>query len=123
MLQFAHLGVIVKNADHSRDFYRRILDCTLESSWQNQDIKAIELRCGNIIIELLEYLSPQEQLRTTGIYDHLAFRTENIEQNIQQLNELGLSFETSTPRQLTNGRKIIFFHGPDGERIELIEEP
>ena len=123
MLEFAHLGVIVKSCEHSSDFYCRVLDCTLEGSWQNQDIKAIELRCGNFIIELLEYLSPQEQVRTTGIYDHLAFRTENIEENIQQLKKLGIAFETTTPKQLLNGKKIIFFRGPDEERIELVEEP
>ena len=122
MLALAHLGVIVKNSEHSRDFYCRVLNCTPEGSWQNQDIKAIELRCGNLIIELLEYLSPREQVRTTGIYDHLAFRTENIDEHIQQLKKLGIAFETATPRQLLNGKRIIFFRGPDGERIELVQE-
>lgn len=122
MLEFAHLGVMVKSCQKSSDFYCTALDCTLEGSWQNQDIKAIELRCGSMIIELLEYLSPQPQ-RTTGIYDHLAFRTENIAGNIIKLKKLGIAFETATPRQLLSGKKIIFFHGPDGERIELVEEP
>ena len=123
MLDLAHLGVIVKNGQKSSDFYCQVLGCTREGSWQNQEIIAIELHCGNLIIELLEYLSPQEQVRTNGVYDHLAFRTENITASIRQLNELGIGFETATPKKLTTGKKIIFFRGPDGERIELIEEP
>lgn len=123
MLALAHLGVIVKNCAQSSDFYCRVLNCIPEGSWQSQDFKAIELRCGSLIIELLEYLSPQEQVRTCGIYDHLAFRTENMEENIQQLIKLGIAFETAVPRQLLNGKKIIFFRGPDGERIELVQEP
>lgn len=122
MLEFAHLGVSVKSCQKSSDFYCTILDFTMEGNWENPDIKAIELRSGSMIIELLEYLSPQTQ-RTTGIYDHLAFKTNNIEGNIQQLKKLGVAFETATPKQLLNGKKIIFFRGPDGERIELIEEP
>lgn len=122
MSELAHLGIVVKNCEHSRDFYCQVLDCSPKGSWQNQDIKAIELRCGSLIIELLEYLSPQEQVRNTGIYDHLAFRTENMEARIRQLKNLGVEFETSAPRQVMNGKKIIFFRGPDGERIELVQE-
>lgn len=122
LLTLAHLGINVKNCENSCDFYCRVLNCSLEGSWQTPDIKAIELHSGSLIIELLEYLSPQKQVGG-GTYDHLAFRTDNIEAQIQQLKKLGVEFETSTPRQLMNGKKIIFFHGPDGERIELVQEP
>jgi len=123
LLEFAHLGVIVSNCKQSSEFYCQVLGCTFESSWQTPDIKAIELRSGNLIIELLQYLSPQDSIRSQGIYDHLAFRTASIENSMQALNKLGVAFKTATPRQLTNGKKIIFFSGPDGERFELIEEP
>lgn len=123
MLKLAHLGVIVKDCERSSDFYCQVLNCSREGNWQNQDIKAIELRCGSLIIELLETLSAQEQVRGSGIYDHLAFSVENIEGSIQQLKKLGVAFETAAPRQTMHGKKIIFFHGPDGERIELVQEP
>lgn len=123
MLTLVHIGLVVKNCAHSRDFYCQVLGCTLENSWENQDLKAIELRSGNLIIELLEYRSPQEQNRNQGIYDHLAFSVDNMEDCLQQLKKLGVEFESAAPRQLVNGKKIIFFRGPDKERIELVEEP
>lgn len=123
MITPAHLGLLVNNCEKSRDFYCQYLQCTQEGSWQNQDFKAIELRCGSLVIELLQSLSAQSPKRSDGIYDHLAFQTENIAALIQTLKNLGAVFETTTPRELANGRKIIFFRGPDGERIELIQEP
>jgi len=121
-MELAHLGLVVKDCETSRDFYCQTLGCTWENSWQTPDIQAMELRCGNIIIELLEYPRLHEQ-RFNGVYDHLAFIVKDIEACIQELNIRGVAFETATPRQLLNGKKIIFFHGPDGERIELIQEP
>ncbi|NLB88764.1 MAG: VOC family protein, partial [Syntrophomonadaceae bacterium] len=36
------------------------------------------------------------------------------------LKSLGITIN-ETPRTSVMGRKIVFFHGPDGERLELIE--
>ncbi len=123
MFNIAHLGLVVKDIAKSKNFYCKVLDCTLKGEWQTQDLKAIELLSGSLIIELLEYQSPGKEVRTQGIYDHLAFNTDNIADSISYLKELEIEFETAAPRQLMNGKKIIFFHGPDGERIELVEEP
>lgn len=123
MIGLAHLGLHVKSCQKSSDFYCQYLDCVPENSWQSQDFKAIELRCGNLLLELLEPLSPQSQIRGSGIYDHLAFKTDSIEASIKQLSEQGVTFETAAPKELMNGKKIIFFRGPDDERIELVEEP
>lgn len=123
MLKLAHLGIVVKNCEDSCDFYCKYLHCVQTGSWHNSDIKAIELQSGSLMIELLEYLAPKTEIRKSGIYDHLAFQTENIEETIKQLKTTGAAFETAAPRELANGKKIIFFRGPDGERIELVEAP
>lgn len=123
MLELAHMGMVVKDCEKTSEFYCRYLDCSPAGRWENEDIKAVELRSGSLIIELLQYLTPQTENANSGIYNHLAFKTDQIEVKIQQLKEIGTAFETAAPRELENGKKIIFFRGPEGERIEMIQEP
>lgn len=123
MLELAHLGMVVKDCEKTSEFYCRYLGCSPVGRWENQEIKAIELLCGSLIIELLQYLPPRTETGNSGTYNHLAFKTDHIEEKIKQLKELGTAFETAAPRELENGKKIIFFRGPEGERIELVQEP
>ena len=79
---------------------------------------------GYLVIDstLLEYLQPETGPRSTkGVIDHLAFRVKDLPSLIAGLEAKGVKFETAHPRQAFDGSKIIFFHGPDGERIELVE--
>jgi len=121
-LELAHLGVVVSNCAKSEQFYCEVLGCTLSERWQSEDLNAVNLNCGELIIELLEYRNPANQVVTAGIINHLAFKVSDIDAMIEQLTKLGVAFETAAPKILPNGKKIIFFHGPDGERIELMEE-
>ena len=51
---------------------------------------------------------------------HLAFKVENIEQTIKELNEKGI--ETEPIREDTfTGKKMTFFFDPDGLPLELHE--
>ncbi|NLV22774.1 MAG: VOC family protein [Syntrophomonadaceae bacterium] len=117
-----HLGVVVSNLTKSEDFYCRALGCTLSGRWQNDELKAVNLQCAGLTIELLEYVSPSQTYTPAGVINHLAFKVQDIEAQIERLNKLGAAFETVSPKIIASNKKIIFFHGPDGERIELVEE-
>ena len=121
-MELAHLGVVVSNCAKSEQFYCEVLGCTLSERWHTEDLKAVNLNCGGLIIELLEYRNPPNQFVAAGIINHLAFKVPDIDDMIEQLTNLGVAFETAAPKILASGKKIIFFHGPDGERIELMEE-
>ncbi|PKM78305.1 MAG: hypothetical protein CVU90_03325 [Firmicutes bacterium HGW-Firmicutes-15] len=122
MYELAHLGIVVKNCDRSTDFYGRILGCTVIDSIANEELKIVYLQSGALTIELLEYLVPPSSPREAGTFDHLAFSVPNIQAAIARLNEQGVEFLSGSPRLAMNGKKIIFFTGPDGERIELLEK-
>ena len=79
------------------------------------------LQSGPLTIELLEYLVPPSSLCESGTFDHLAFAVPDIQVAIASLKEQGVEFLSESPRLALNGQKIIFFTGPDGERIELLE--
>jgi catechol 2,3-dioxygenase-like lactoylglutathione lyase family enzyme len=121
MYELAHLGIVVKDCERSAEFYRKILGCTMINSIANEQLKIIYLQSGALTIELLEYLVPPSSLREAGIFDHLAFSVPDIQVAIDSLKEQGVEFLSDSPRLAMNGKKIIFFTGPDGERIELLE--
>jgi len=116
-----HLGVIVSDCAKSAHFYCDGLGCTLSERWQTPELKAVNLHCGKLIIELLEYVDSSPQTASTGVINHLAFSVADIDAQIERLKKLGAVFETAAPKILASGKKIIFFHGPDGERIELVQ--
>ena len=122
MYKLAHIGIVVQSCERSVEFYTRVLGLELVDRHNNKELTIIELKTGSLVIELLQYLSAPPEPRGTGIYDHLAFMVEDIESEMARLRGYGVVFLAEKPRLALNGKKIIFFTGPDGERIELLEE-
>ena len=121
LYELAHLGIVVSNCERSADFYKLVFGCTVVDHLVNDTMKIIYLQCGDLTIELLEYITDSPASRQAGIYDHLAFTVADIQAAVVSLKEQGFEFESANPRLIMNGKKIIFFSGPDGERIELME--
>lgn len=121
MYKADHLSLVVKDSGRSADFYSQVLGCTIIDSFSSEALKIVYLQSGTLTIELLEYCPAQPTQRGAGIYDHIAFAVPDIEQAVMQLKGKGLQFESDSPRLAMSGQKIIFFSGPDNERIELIE--
>ncbi len=122
MYKFAHLGLVVKDCERSSDFYCRVLGCTVKDRIANEQLKIVYLQAGAITIELLEYLIPPGPRHEAGTLDHLAFSVPNIYTAIECLKAEKVEFLSDEPRKAMNGSNIIFFLGPDREKIELVEE-
>jgi len=122
LYELAHVGIVVKDCERSADFYQQVLGCPVIDRLGNDTLKIIYLQSGNLTIELLEYIAALPASRNTGVYDHLAFTVSDIQAAVVSLKKQGVAFESDNPRLTMNGKKIIFFSGPDGERIELMED-
>lgn len=121
-MKLDHLGIVVSDCAKSERFYTEALGCIPSGRWQNNEIKAVNLRCNGLTIELLEYVNPSQPYASAGVVNHLAFKVDDLEAQIERLIKLGATFETAAPKILSSYKKIIFFRGPNGERIELVEE-
>lgn len=121
MYELAHVALVVQDIEKSAQFYSTGLDFSIRKRETTHLFKIIFLKAGNLVLELLEYLQPEPNLRSRGVIDHLAFRVPDLPTVVANLQAQGIQFETAQPRQAFDGRQIIFFHGPDGERIELVE--
>ena len=75
----------------------------------------------------LEIIEPHDGSPVTaegGLFPHLAFEVDDIDAAVADLKAFGItSFRTSEPNtlQIFGGIKNIFFFGPDGELLELVQ--
>ncbi len=119
MFTLTHTGVTVSNTDRSVRFYCDLLQCTLVDSYENGQIKLSYLQSGSQTIELIEHLTSNTR-PATGVINHLAFTVADLTAAMVRLTAAGIVFGPEQPR-LINHKKFVFFAGPDGERLELIE--
>ncbi len=119
-MKVAHIGLVVADTEKSGDFYCRHLGCKRVDEREEAGLKIICLQNGPVIIELLQYLNQPAVKRESGVIDHLAFLVDDLDEWAVRLQSRGVSLEPGSPRTTAGGGKILFFAGPDGERIELV---
>jgi lactoylglutathione lyase len=122
MYEVAHVGLVVKNAECSSDFYCDVLGCKRVDSYRDERIKILMLQAGTQIIELVQYLAGDKLDRQAGVVDHIAFKVEDIEAAVDKLRSAGVKLLFEAPLTMAGGKRIFFFAGPDGERLEFIQE-
>jgi lactoylglutathione lyase len=123
MYKLAHIGMAVKDCEKSSLFYSKVLGCEKSGEHQDEKMKFIYLNLGNQIIELIQHLGEEEKPRRSGPIDHIAIEVEDINAAVARLKDLGIDCLSDSPREVFDGqKKIIFFLGPDGERIEFVQE-
>lgn len=115
----AHVGLLVRDLDRSRDFYVNVLGCREQRRIERPGTRLLFLESGQGSIELVEKADrpyPKEPCQTI----HLAFEVDSVADEIARLKELAVPLESEEPISF-QGKSIFFFSGPDGERLELCE--
>lgn len=120
MHDVVHIGVIVKDVEKSKDFYCDILGCEFQSAYGTEKFKIVLVKAGNQVIELLEDKTPSDDKRGAGVIDHIAFNVDDIEKALANLQSAGVTI-LDMPRAASGNKKVMFFEGPDGERLEFVE--
>lgn len=120
-----HIAIIVSDYEKAKDFYVNKLGFAIlrENYREDRGDYKLDLRV-NENTELEIFSAPHAPARVTrpeacGLR-HLAFRTENIEDTVQELESLGIACEPIRTDPYTGG-KFTFFQDPDGLPLELHE--
>ena len=120
-----HIAVIASDYERAKEFYVKKLGFPVirEHYRENRKDWKIELRI-NEDTELELFVEPQPPKRVNrpeacGLR-HLAFHVENIEETVKELKGLGIECEDIRIDDYT-GKKMTFFHDPDGLPLELHE--
>lgn len=119
-----HIAIIASNYEISKNFYTNILGFEIlrENYREDRNSYKLDLKIGNSELEL--FSMPNAPKRPSypeacGLR-HLAFRVDNIEEIIHELNKKGVSTEPVRIDEYT-GKKFTFFSDPDGLPLELHE--
>lgn len=140
-----HVGITVPDLERAIDFYHGVLGLELANEPSpvfdapelgpavgvpGANLKQVSLRCGESIVELLEYTQPEppnaEPLPQNGIgAAHLALRVDDVERAKLELEARGVEFLSDVnvvDEGVLAGWRWVYFRDPDGNTLELVEE-
>ena len=125
-----HIGIAVKNLEESLQFYEQTLGLKLQGIEvvEEQKVRVAFLPIGDTEVELLESTDPEGPIaryidkKGEGI-QHIAYRVDNIEQAIADMQAKGVKMIDEKPRYGAGGAKIAFCHpkSTNGVLVELCE--
>jgi len=122
-----HLGIAVKSLDEAVPLYEKALGlkCLGREEVASQKVRTAFFDAGGVHLELLEPTSPESPIakfltdRGEGIH-HIAFRTDNIEGQLQQASGAGVRLIHEKPFDGAAGKLVAFLH-PKSTRGVLTE--
>ena len=107
-----HIAIIVSDYEVAKDFYVNKLGFSVIRENYRPDTE----------LEIFAEENPPKRVNrpeACGLR-HLAFCVESVEQTVKELGELGIECEPIRVDDYT-GKKMTFFHDPDGLPLELHE--
>lgn len=126
-IRLAHIAIYTPDIERSIAFYETLgAECTMRGSVQKPTgvNQLAMLTLTNFEIELIQP-GDGKIPAGEGIIPHLAIEVENLPLVVNEMHVMGLGeFCTEEPIEMPNlfgGLRNIFFKGPSGEMIELIE--
>ncbi len=125
LLNLHHIAIICSDYQVSKYFYTQILNLRIIKETYRIERKSykLDLAIGNNYqIELFSFENPPQRVsrpEACGLR-HLAFAVKNLEMEIDELNQKGISTESIRTDEIT-GKRFTFFADPDGLPIELYE--
>ncbi len=84
-------------------------------------------QASRLVIELLAFSSPtpvpDPECGNPGRigFRHLAFSVRDIEHTVARLKEFGVEFLSPIRTWEKTGKRLVYFHGPDGILMELAQ--
>ena len=121
-----HIAIIVSDYEAAKDFYVNKLGFSVIRENYRPERKdwKLDLRVNeNTELEIFAEENPPKRVNrpeACGLR-HLAFCVESVEQTVNELAEVGIECEPIRVDDYT-GKKMTFFHDPDGLPLELHEE-
>ena len=129
--KIAHIGIAVRDLEKAKHLFSDIfgLDVLNEETVNAYQVKLVDLKIGDIEIELLEGMNENSTItkfiekRGEGI-QHICFEVDDINTALRELTDKGVELIDQEARVVRHGRKIAFLrpHNTHGVLIELVEK-
>jgi len=139
--QIDHLAIVVTDLERSRKFFEILgfqesIRSTLDAAFL-ESVTGIKGAAGSFVgmkhpasrlmIELLHFSSlkplpdPECGHPSRIGLRHLAFSVQDIEHTVARLKEFGVQFMSPIRTWEKTGKRLVYFHGPDGILMELAQ--
>lgn len=137
-----HLNIVVRDLEQAISFFSLLGFSTGISSQLDPEFlqRLTGVRCAggrftalhhpesNVSLELLQFDTSEEPDAGIGIANriglrHLAFAVTDIEAEVERLRRHGVAFIGDVQVWRKTGKKLIYFHGPEGILLELAQYP
>ena len=105
----------VNNLEESVDFYRDVLECTLESYEPDAEPPIASLRSGSLKLTLVQQL---ETMLKRGRGVHFVLGVSDVDQFYQKVGASGIHI--TEPRDEGWGGRFVSFQDPDGYRFFVV---
>lgn len=116
-----HASVIVSDTQRALDFYHGVLGLVVSPGRPELGYPGAWLSLGDQQLHLLEVPNPDPvsgRPEHGGRDRHIAIGVQHLTKLKQRLDEQGLHYTSSK-----SGRSALFVRDPDGNTLELIEQP
>ncbi|MCS7459338.1 VOC family protein [Paenibacillus doosanensis] len=119
-----HVGIMVSNLENSIAFYEKVIGLTLKGTLTHTNgvMRLAFLgfnESAETELELIEGYN--DGLPVEGKVHHIAFTVDHVEAEFARIQALDVKLIDNEITTLPNGSRYFFFHGPDGEWIEMFE--
>ncbi|MBP1931657.1 VOC family protein [Ammoniphilus resinae] len=122
MKRLEHVGIMVKDLDLSIQFYQKAFGLVLRRrQFLNETVELAFLHFPEQADMEIELVAGRNMDEVEGLVNHLAFRVDNISEEIERLTKMGVEMVDTESRLILGDVKIAFFKGPNGEKLELVE--
>jgi len=123
VMKLEHVGIYTPHMEASIRFYRDILGMKLVERVQLNETTELAFLSfdgqESVQVELIgrDVSGTAEE----GLVNHLALTVRDIDGVVSRLKQHGIEISDEWPRTILDGRKIAFFKGPSGEKLELFQ--
>ena len=114
-MKFTHIGVKVMDMAASIKFYEDVLGAKVTETHESPAAHLVFLEIAGTVVELI--YKPDNEVRTMGPIEHIAFKVDDLEAEIARLESMGIAH--TVPRVVATG-EIVFFDGPNNEKFEFV---
>jgi len=114
-----HLHLKTPNPKKTADFYVEYCGAKILKEYKRpNDTANYRVDLHGVELNVTEYLEEQKLAQFYGL-EHVAIDTNNFDGEVKKIKSAGLKILEE--RVLPDGRRVCFFEGPEGVRLEFLE--
>jgi lactoylglutathione lyase len=114
-----HLHLKTPDPGKTAKFYIEYAGATIASERTGPDgRKSFRLDLHGVSLNVTDFLEEQSLAQHYGL-EHIAIDTDNFAVEVAKIKAAGVKILEE--RTLADGRKVCFFEGPEGVRLEFLE--